>query len=355
MSGFGYPKTALERSIAGVVLVVMAVGPLVFNHYWVSFILTQTFLIGIAAASLIFLWAYGGMVSLAQVALYGIAAFVLGNVVTQGEAKGLHLGWNPWLGVAMAIGITTALALLFGAIASRSAGIYFLMITLTYGVIAFYFFGQVTLESGFSGIAGIDSYTPGIVGSPNTQPARLYYIALVVAVLVYLLIRSIVRTPFGIALQGIRDEPLRMGSLGYNVPLHRTLAFGLAGFMASLAGVLYGWWNGVVAPDSVSLSATVDLLVAAVIGGLGRIEGAWLGAFSFIIINNYVRNVSVPVLGGSFNTIIGFIFLAIVVVSPMGLMGLWDRLVGVFFGGRGGGSTQPSVDVRAAVPDAGSR
>ena len=72
----------------------------------------------------------------------------------------------------------------------------------------------------------------------------------------------------------------------------------------------------------------------AVIGGLWRIEGAWLGAFAFIVINNYVRDVELPVVGGSFNTIIGLIFLAIVVVSPGGLMGLWDRGSRLFLAGR---------------------
>jgi branched-chain amino acid transport system permease protein len=317
-------KSTVERSIGGAVLVLALLGPAVFNDYWVSFILTQTFLMGIAAASLIFLSAYGGMVSLAQVALYGIAGFALGNMVTEGEVKGLALGWNPWLGVVLAILITTAVGLVFGAVASRSAGIYFLMITLTYAVIANYFFGQVTLVSGFSGISGIDNYAPGFVGAGD--PTRLYYIALVVAILVYLAIRLVLRTPFGVALQGVRDEPVRMSSLGYSVPLHRTLAFGFAALIASLAGVLYVWWNGQIDPATIGLQGTIDLLVIAVIGGLLRVEGAWLGAFAFIVINNYVRDVSVPLVGGSFNTIIGLTFLAIVIVSPDGLMGLWDRL-----------------------------
>ena len=87
-------KTLVERGIAVGALVLAALGPLIFNDYWVNFILTQTFLIGIAAASLIFLSAYGGMISLAQVALYGIAGFALGNMVTQAEAKELNLGWD---------------------------------------------------------------------------------------------------------------------------------------------------------------------------------------------------------------------------------------------------------------------
>jgi len=154
-----------------------------------------------------------------------------------------------------------------------------------------------------------------------------------VAVGVYLLIRFIVRTPFGITLQGVRDEPLRMTSLGYNVPLHRALAFTFGAFIASLAGVLFVWWNGQIDPQTIGLQSTIDLLVIAVIGGLLRVEGAWLGAFAFIVINNEVRDVSLPGIGGSFNTIIGLIFLAVVVVSPSGLMGIWDRITRPTLGG----------------------
>lgn len=328
-------KAFVERAIGASVLVLVVIGPLIFNGYFAHTILTQTFWLGIAAASLIFLSAYGGMISLAQTALYGIAAFALGNFVGRGEVKGLHLGLSPWTSVVLAIAITTALGLIFGAVASRSTGIYFLMITLTYAVIVFYFVGQTPLLGGFSGVSGLQDYTPGIVGNPVAQPNRLYYIALVTAVFVYLAIRYVVRTPFGISLMGIRDDPVRMGSLGYNAPLHRTVAFTFAAFIASLAGVLFGWWNGVVAPDHVGLSATVDLLIVAVIGGLRRIEGAWLGAFAFIVINNYVRGfafldnhffTSLGLDSSHFATYVGVIFLLIVIVSPDGLMGLWERL-----------------------------
>jgi branched-chain amino acid transport system permease protein len=141
-----------------------------------------------------------------------------------------------------------------------------------------------------------------------------------------------------------------MSSLGYNVPLHRTLAFTFAAFVASLSGVLLAWWDGQIAPGNIGLAATIELLVIAVIGGLARVEGAWLGAFAFIVINNYVRDVELPVVGGSFNTIIGLIFLAIVIVSPDGLMGLWDRAWRIL-GGRGG-STPDTVSVTEPAPGA---
>jgi branched-chain amino acid transport system permease protein len=330
------PKTQVERSIGLVVLIVAALGPFLFNDYWAHQILIETFLFGITAASLIFLSAYGGMVSLAQTALFGIAGVIIGNLATKGGpggvSKGLHLGWDPTLALIVAIAMTTAIGLIFGAVASRSAGIYFLMITLTYSVIATFFLGQVTIVSGFSGIGGINSYTPGWLGDIIGHPNRLYYAAFIVAVFSYVLIRYIARSPFGISLQGVRDEPIRMSSLGYNVPLHRTLAFTFAAFLAAMSGVLYVWWSGQIAPGNVDLPETINLLVMAVIGGLARIEGAWLGAFAFIIIQNYVRDFTFPGLGfggtlfgGSFNTIIGIIFLLIVLISPGGLMGIWDR------------------------------
>ena len=298
-------------------LVIAAIGPLIFTTYFVSAILTQALFLGIVAASLIFLSAYGGMVSLAQVAIFGIAGFTLGNAVTT-NTKGLNLGWSPWLGLLLGIAVATAVGLFFGALASRSTGIYFLMITLTFSVIANYFFGQVTTLSGFGGISGIEP--PAIIGDPAEHVNRLYYVALVVALFVYLLIRYVVRTPAGLSLQGVRDDPVRMSSLGYRVALHRTIAFGFAAFIASLGGVLFVWWNGHIDPASIDLSATIDVLVIAVIGGLYRIEGAWLGALVFVLIDNYSRNIGF--IGERFHTLIGVIFLVIVLLSPGGLMGI---------------------------------
>ena len=354
MSRLLAPKTLVERLIGLAVLVVVALGPVLFSDYWVDTVMTQTFIFGIAAVSLVFLFAYGGMISLAQTALMGICAYLLGNMVTQsgpgGETKGLTLGWDPTLALVLAIVGTTLIGLVFGAVASRSVGIYFLMLTLTYGVIANYFFGQVTQFGGFSPIAGINQYTPGFVGEIVGRPHKLYYIAFGTALVVYVLMRYLARTPFGLSLQGVRDDPVRMSSLGYNVPLHRTLAFTFAAFVASLSGVLLAWWDGQIAPGNIGLGATIELLVIAVIGGLARVEGAWLGAFAFIVINNYVRDVELPVVGGSFNTIIGLIFLAIVIVSPDGLMGLWDRAWRVL-GGRGG-PTPDTVSVTEPAPGA---
>ena len=131
-----------------------------------------------------------------------------------------------------------------------------------------------------------------------------------------------------------------------------------SGSFASVAGVLYVWWQGQIAPGDVYLGSTINLLVMAVVGGLVRVEGAWLGALAYIVIDNYVRDLSVPGLsfggtlfGGSFNTIIGVIFLAIVVVSPDGLMGIWERIMRLIFRGPGSGSTEPTAQTQQPVTE----
>ena len=320
------PRPSLNRSVGMVVLVVAALGPLIFSPFWVSFILTQVFWYAIAAASLIFLNAYGGMISLAQVSIYGVAGFVLGNAVTTGETKGLNLGLSPWIGLVAGVAIATVVAFLLGAVASRSTGIYFLMLTLSFAVMVNYFFGQVTVVSGFGGVGDIQNHTP--FGRPDIHPNRLYYIALVATVAVYALLRYLLRTPFGLVLQGIRDDPVRMSSLGYNVALHKALAFGLAGFVSSFAGVLFVWWNNQISPSSIDITAALNLLVIAVIGGLNRLEGAWVGAFVFVIVSDYAQSVGflrgIGLTQARFETLIGLVFLAIVLLSPDGLLGIWE-------------------------------
>jgi branched-chain amino acid transport system permease protein len=311
---------ARPRVAEGIILLVVFLAPLWASHYWVATLLTQTMIYGIVAASLIFLSSYGGMVSLTQLGIYGIAGFALGNLTTNGNTKGLNLGWAIGPGVIVALIIAVLIAMLFGAISARSYGIYFLMITLVFSVIANLFFGQVTSLSGFGGISGIRA--PDFI-NPQTHPERLYLFAAAIALVLYLMLRYVARTPFGLAMQGVRDDPVRMASLGYRVALHRMLAFAFAGFVAAVGGILFVWWNGQIAPSTIGLSSTIDILVIAVIGGLYRLEGAWLGALVFVLLNNYAQDVGF--IGDRFHTLIGLVFLVIVLVSPDGLFGIGQR------------------------------
>jgi branched-chain amino acid transport system permease protein len=323
--------TTVSRGRAGwaaiaAVVVLAALAPLVFTDFFVSVILTKALWLGVAAASLIFLSAYGGMVSLAQVGIYGIAAMTFANLV-QADG-GLAASWGPWPATVAALAVATAVGLGFGAIAARSEGIYFLMITLAFSVLVFYFFSQVTELSGFGGVNNVD--LPALVGNPGLDGTALYYTTLGASVLIFLALRYVSRTPFGLSLQGLRDEPARMRALGFDVTRHRVLAFGLAALVAAIGGVLSVWYNRRVSPGSINLEQTINVLIIAVVGGLYRLEGAWVGALAYALLDNYSREWT-PEIGDvlgpeRFNTIIGVVFLIIVLLSPGGLVGLWEQL-----------------------------
>jgi branched-chain amino acid transport system permease protein len=325
----------------------------IMTDFWLNQILTKTLWLGVAAASLIFLAAYGGMVSLAQVGIYGVAGMAYANLVL--ADGGSAAAWNPYLALVVALVAATVVGLGFGWIAARSEGIYFLMITLAFSVLVFYFFSQVTQLSGFGGVNRVD--LPGILGDPESDPKPRYFVTLVVAIAVFVALRGLATgTAFGLGLQGIRDEPARMRALGFDVTLHRTLAFGVAAFVAGIAGVLSVWYNSRITPGSINLEQTINILIIAVIGGLYRLEGAWIGALAYALIDNYSRE-WVPQVGnilGSarFNTIIGLVFLIIVLLSPGGLVGIWEDVRERLGGRRRGGGT-PTTTTTTAGPESG--
>jgi branched-chain amino acid transport system permease protein len=320
MSGEVVREQPSPRDVLAVLTIaLLALIPLFGSEFFTNFVMTRTLILGLAASTLVFLSAYGGMVSLAQLLMVGVAGFMIGNAVAEAGSKGLKLGWNPWLSVLFALFVTTVVALLLGALSARSTGIYYLMLTFVYAVIGFFFFGQVTTFSGFGGITGIDP--PDVF---HAHPVRLYYLGLVLSILAYVGFRFVARTPFGIALQGVRDDPVRMASLGFNVAMHRTMAFTLA------AGVVNVWWNGQIDPNSIGIGPTLDLLIVAVIGGIAHLEGAWIGAFVFVAANNYLRDLPlvdrVGITEARFNTVIGLLVLLIMVLSPDGLVGIMTRI-----------------------------
>jgi branched-chain amino acid transport system permease protein len=204
---------------------------------------------------------------------------------------------------------------LFGAVASGSQGIYFLIITLAFAQVAYFYFAAVPTFGAHEGINGVRP--PALLGDPVSAPTRMYYFLLLVSVVVYLGLRHVSRTAFGLALQGVRDDPVRMAALGYDVRLHRTLGFALAAPVAGAAGVCSAWSNTRMSAGSISLAIAILVLTAAVIGGLDRLEGAWVGALLYTLCDTYLRGWT-----DRFTTWLGLVFLAIVLVSPGGVVGV---------------------------------
>lgn len=317
------PWRAAIRAI-GVRHVLVALAVLLFPAVASPFITfqvgAQALVLGLIALSLTFLAGYGGMVSLAQMTVAGIAGYAV--AILGSSSTPISLGW-PWFAtVPFALAIAVAAATLVGWLSVRTEGIYTIMITLAVGV-AFYYLAlqNYSLFNGFQGFQKV--YPPVVLGVDWRAPLPFYFLSLACAFAGYGLVKWLVRAPFGIALQGIRDNPRRMAALGYHVVAHRVAAYAVAGLLAAVGGVLLTWYNGLVTPGSVNTGWLINILVVAVLGGLKHPVGAFLGAIVFVLLQTFAIDV---IDRERFNLVIGCVFLAIVLFSPDGLLGIWARL-----------------------------
>ncbi|HEY9064920.1 MAG TPA: branched-chain amino acid ABC transporter permease, partial [Burkholderiaceae bacterium] len=311
--------------------------PLFASPFFAYQIGAQSLALGLIALSLTFLGGYGGMVSLAQMTVAGVAGYLVAIFGTS-SAVAISLGWPWWLAVIFAIAIATVFATAVGWLSVRTEGIYTIMITLAIGVAFFYLAQQNYLL--FNGFQGFNKVTaPTVAGIDFREAVPFYYLALACALAGYALVRTLVRAPFGLALQGVRDNPRRMSSLGFHVNAHRVAAYAVAGLMAAVGGVLMVWYNGRISPGSINVAAMINILIIAVLGGMRHPIGAFIGAVLFVLLQNFAIDL---VDRERFNLVIGGVFLAIVLFSPDGLLGLWARLRSRFGPGRTLTTTSPT-------------
>ncbi len=303
------------------VLAFVLIFPLVATPFFTFQVASQSLVLGLIALSLTFLGGYGGMVSLAQMTVAGIAGYSVALLGTS-SFTGVSLGWPWWAAVPVALLISTLLATLIGWLSVRTEGIYTIMITLAIGVAVYYLVLQnYSLFNGFQGLREL--YAPTVFGINLREPVPYYFMALACSMAGYFVVRWVVGAPFGIALQGVRDNPRRMEALGYNVVAHRVAAYALAGLIAGVGGVLMIWYNGLITPGSIGTAWLINILVIAVLGGMKHPIGAFLGAIVFVLLQTFAIDL---IDRERFNLVICSVFLAIVLFSPDGLLGLWAKL-----------------------------
>jgi branched-chain amino acid transport system permease protein len=308
--------------IVGAILLLM---PAIASNFVLFQILGWAFILGMIALSLMFLGGYGGMVSLAQMSIAAFAGYMVAILGSSGVAA-ISLNWPWWLYVPVAIIIASAFATLIGALAVRTEGIYTIMITLAIAAAFFYFTRQnYTIFNGYSGFANV--VPPPVFGVNWRGAVPFYYLSLACAVASYLAVVYVSRAPFGLALQGVRDNPRRMAALGFNVFLHRVAAYTFAAVIASVAGILLVWQNAQISPGTAGLPAVIDILVIAIVGGIGRPIGPFIGALIYVVLRTFAPDIltALSLPGDRFKLLIGLGFLAVVYWSPDGVLGLWDR------------------------------
>ncbi|MEK7716071.1 MAG: branched-chain amino acid ABC transporter permease [candidate division NC10 bacterium] len=276
-------------------------------------LLTQATIVAILAMSLDVLLGYTGLPSLGHAAYFGVAAYAVGILATE-QQVGL-------VGCLLAgLLLATGTAALFGLLAIRATGVYFLMITLALGMVVWGLaFRWVSMTKGDNGITSIPRPELGLPWS-LTAPLPFFYFALLATVLAWAALGVLVRSPFGLSLKGIRESETRMLALGYNVWLHKYLSFVISGFFAGFAGVLWAWYNGFVSPVDVQLVTSVETLLMVALGGPGTLAGSALGAASIVFLKNFVS-----VYTKRWLLILGAVYIGVILFAPRGVLGAFRR------------------------------
>lgn len=267
------------RLLPGLLFAILALFPILADlagqGHWLSLV-TRIVILGIAALSLDLILGIGGLVSFGHAAFMGLGAYVTGILIQEGIV-------DITIAVPVALLVCGLFGALTGAVSLRTKGVAFIMITLAFGQMA-YFFGQSLYSyGGDDGLTLLSRST--VLGQPWLENRLVfYYVALATLLLSYLLVRALVASRFGRALRGARDNAVRMASLGYNVFQVRLAAYTLSGMICGLSGVLLANHTEFVSPAFMSWQRSGELIFMVIIGGLGSLWGAIVGAAAFLIV-----------------------------------------------------------------------
>jgi branched-chain amino acid transport system permease protein len=294
--------------IVGVLtLAFLAVLPLFAGPFWTTLV-TQIFIFGLLALSLDLLLGQAGLYSLCHGAFFAVAAYT--TAILQ-----VRHGVSTALAAPAGLAAGTLLAALFG-LSVRTRGVYFILITIALGYIVW---GAVYRWSSFTGgDNGITNVPYPSIGPFTLQSQNAYYYFTLAVILVCALgYRVLIASPFGTSLRGIKASETRMRSLGYRTTLHLYAAFVISGALASLAGVLYVYYNRFINPAAASFPISVEASLMAIIGGSGTIIGPFLGSAIILSLRNWVSSYI-----HMHTAVMGLVFIATVMWAPNGLMGL---------------------------------
>jgi branched-chain amino acid transport system permease protein len=303
---------ARRTAIAVVLGAVLLVAPLLFSSYWVG-LLTEITILAMLAMSLDILLGYTGLPSLGHAALFGVAAYAVGVLATT-------YGMGFWTCVAGGLLVGVLVSAAIGLIVSHVRDVYFLMITLAIGMVLWGLsYRWIPVTGGDNGLSGIPRLEVH-AGLPFTGPTTFYYIALAVFALSGLAIATLVRSPFGLTLRGIRENEGRMKSLGFNTWLHCYVSFIVSGFFASVAGVLWAYYNGFVSPTYLDLTASSELFLMVTLGGPATLIGPVLGAGAIVLLKNVMSAYTARWL-----LILGIVYIVAIIAAPKGVWNLGQR------------------------------
>ena len=280
-------------------------------------------ILALAAVGLNIILGFGGMVSFGHAAFFGIGGYAMGILAYHAQTyTALDLGFVSFGGTKSmpliwltAMVFSALVALLIGLLSLRTSGVYFIMITLAFGQMFFYF---AISWSQYGGEDGLSIYIRNDFPSLNTQvPIQFFAICFTVLCVVLFLVARLRASPFGLALNAARQSTIRVETMGLNPMRLKLVAFVLSGAVTGLAGALFADLNRFVSPSMFSWQMSGELIVLIIIGGVGRLMGPVVGACVFVALEHFLGG-----LTDFWHIYLGVILLCIVLFARGGLLGL---------------------------------
>ena len=293
---------------SGLVLLALIALPFVANVFGEAFYIalaTRILIFALAATSLNLILGFGGMVSFGHAAFLGVGAYTVAVLAQIGVVD----AWVAWPTAMVVAGL---FALLIGAVSLRTQGVYFIMITLAFAQMMYYLVVSFKAYGGDDGMSLPARSRIGFLDMSNDT--HFYYVTLLACVAVLVLIARVLNARFGHVLQAIRENEVRMQSLGYAVFRYKLCAFVMSGALAGLAGALLANQSGFVSPAMMQWSQSGMLLMMVILGGVGHLYGGVLGAIVFLLLEETLSHFTIHWQLG-----LGALLLMVVLLLPNGL------------------------------------
>ena len=306
------PRNAVVAALLAILVLVPVYSGLTGSGFALSLV-TRIVILAMAAVSLNLIMGFGGMVSFGHAVYLGIGGYVVGILAKEGVGSGF-LQWP------LALVVSGLFALGVGALSLRTRGVYFIMITLAFAQMAFY------VASGLERYGGDDGLTiykrSAFAGALDLSNKTLfYYVCLALLLAVVWLVRRLVDSRFGLVIQGVRSNERRMRAIGFPTFRYKLVCFAISGVLCGLAGVLLANHTDFVSPAIMQWTRSGDLIVMAVLGGMGSVMGPVIGAVTLLVLEEALSRVT-----EYWPIILGPLILLVVLYARGGIDGLLARL-----------------------------
>jgi branched-chain amino acid transport system permease protein len=313
-----FAGSALPIAMFAIFALVPLAATLTAEAYVLSLV-TRVMVFAIAALALDLLVGYGALVSFGHAAFIGLGAYTVGIL----GAHGIH---DALISLPAALAVSALFALATGVVCLRTKGVYFIMITLAFGQMAYFTASSLAPYGGDDGLTiRMRSTFAGLPILANDR--ALYYVCLLALLGAYLLCRSLIASRFGRVYRGARENALRLGTIGFDVFRFQLVAYAIAGMLGGLSGFLLANAADFVSPAYMSWQRSGELLIMVILGGMGTLNGAIIGAAAFLLTEEWLSGIT-----EHWKVIFGPLLVVVAVFARGGLIGVARRLWGLFRG-----------------------